>query len=244
LKSNLDDFQCKINSPQAFFIKNRVDINWGGFSMVQATLNGFKEILGSGKEYDFVHLLSGQDYPIKKIESIHQFLSKNLGKAFLTTMSIENEWHEAIPRLELYHFTDYRFKGASRLERIVNILLPKRKVPNGLIPVGRSQWFTISPVHVKYIVEYIEKNKNVKRFFALTWGSDEIIFHTILYNSIYQKDIINDCLMYKDWSEGKPHPKTLTVKDFPELVKSDKFFARKFDENVDKEIFNLLDDIL
>lgn len=241
LKVVLEDFLPETNFRHIFFIKNRVSIVWGGFSMVEATVSSFREILQSGKHYDYINLLSGQDYPLKSAEEIHQFYSQSPGKAFMETLSVMEEWKEAIPRLTKYHFTDYRFVGVNTFEALLNLVVSERKIPNNLIPVGRSQWFTITVEHAKYIVDYLEKNKNVVNFFRFTWGSDEIIFQTILYNSKYKEDIVCNNLMYIDWSEGKPNPKTLTISDLPVLSKSDKLYARKFNQWVDKDILDTLD---
>ncbi|RYE39942.1 MAG: hypothetical protein EOP48_25230 [Sphingobacteriales bacterium] len=97
--------------------------------------------------------------------------------------------------------------------------------------------------HISYIIEYLEKNSNVQRFFELTWGADEIIFQTILYNSPYQKDIVNDSMRYIDWSEGKASPKTFTIKDFSDLTQSGKLFARKFSLKDSLELLDELDRI-
>ena len=241
LKVDLEDFLPETNFKHIFFVRNRISIVWGGYSMVEATVSGFREILQSGKHYDYINLLSGQDYPLKSAEEIHQFYSQNPGKAFMETLSVMEEWQEAIPRLTKYHFTDYRFVGVNTFEALLNLVVSKRKIPNNLIPVGRSQWFTITLEHAKYIVDYLSENKNVVNFFRFTWGSDEIIFQTILYNSKYKQDIVSDNLMYIDWSEGKPNPKTFTISDLPVLSKSGKLFARKFNQKIDKDILDTLD---
>ncbi|WP_435357019.1 beta-1,6-N-acetylglucosaminyltransferase [Emticicia sp. SJ17W-69] len=243
LKTDIKPF-ISINSENIKFIKNRISVHWGAYSIVQATVNSFEEILNSNHKYDYINLLSGQDYPIKSTAAIHHFFENNPGKAFMHTLSVADEWQEAIPRLTKYHLCNYHFAGKHLVEKYLNILLPSRKMPNDLVPVGRSQWFTITGEHAQYIVAYLQENKNVRRFFELTWGSDEIVFQTILFNSIYQKDMINDNLRYIDWSEGKASPKTFTMADLSTLLHSGKLFARKFNANVDAAIFDELDKLL
>ena len=70
---------------------------------------------------------------------------------------------------------------------------------------------------------------------------DEFVFQTILFNSIYKEDIVNDNMRFIDWSEGNKNPKTFTAKDVNILLASNQFFARKFDVNVDAEILDLVD---
>ncbi|GAB2644249.1 beta-1,6-N-acetylglucosaminyltransferase [Emticicia sediminis] len=240
LKTDIQPFLF-LKSENVKFIKNRVSVYWGAYSIVQATVNSFEEILVADKKYDFVNLLSGQDYPLKSTADIHHFFENNLGKAFMHTLSVANEWQEAIPRLTKYHLCNYHFAGKHFIEKCLNKFMPLRKMPNNLVPVGRSQWFSISAKHAQYIVEYLQENKNVKRFFELTWGSDEIVFQTILFNSIYQKDMVNDNLRYIDWSEGKASPKTFTIDDLVVLQDSRKLFARKFSETIDAAILDEFD---
>ncbi len=240
LKVSMEDFSF-VKGDNIFFVKERIKVIWGGYSMVQATVNGFCEILQSNKEYDYINLLSGQDYPLKRSEEIYGFFEANPGKAFMEILSIENEWQEAKTRLTQYHLTDYKFLGSYQVQKLLNFFLPKRKLPKDLIQVGRSQWLTITTTHVRYILNYLKENTSIQKFFELTWGSDEIIFQTILYNSVYKDAIIKHNLMYIDWSEGKPSPKTFTIKDFPDLINSNKLFGRKFNEKIDTEILDALD---
>lgn len=239
-KTEISPF-LSLQSKHVKFVANRVEVYWGAYSIVQATVNGLEEILRTGNNYDYINLMSGQDYPIKSTNDIHHFFRENPNKAFMHTLSIENEWQEAIPRLTKYHLSNFTFAGKFTVEKWMNICLPSRIMPNNLVAVGRSQWFTITSVHAEYLINYLKENKNVKRYFQLTWGSDEFVFQTILFNSIYQKDMVNDNLRYIDWSENKASPKTFTINDLPILLNSGKLFARKFNENVDYHIINELD---
>lgn len=240
LKADIHPFLF-LQAEQVSFIVNRVKVQWGAYSIVQATVNSLAEILEDDFRCDYINLLSGQDYPIKSTEVIHDFFRNNPNKAFMHTLSVENEWQEAIPRLTKYHLSNYTFSGKYTLEKCLNFFMPKRKLPNNLIAVGRSQWFSISIQHAEYIVTYLQKNTKVKRFFELTWGSDEFVFQTILFNSVFQKDMINDNLRYIDWTEGNASPKTLTINDLTILLDSGKLFARKFNENKDCSVLNELD---
>ncbi|MFX6965378.1 beta-1,6-N-acetylglucosaminyltransferase, partial [Acinetobacter baumannii] len=49
--------------PNVYLIKNRIKVQWAAFSTVQATFNSLHEILNSARSYDFISLMSGQDYP-------------------------------------------------------------------------------------------------------------------------------------------------------------------------------------
>jgi len=241
LKTPINEYDFFQSYPNVYFVQHRIKVYWGSYRMIQATINACKEIIATGIAFDYVNLLSGQDYPLKSGAYIHRFLEKNPGKAFMEFYRISNEWTEAIPRLEKYHLANYPFKGAYQLEMFLNFLLPRRKLPGQWVAVGRSQWFTITLQHAQYVIDYLEKHPRVKRFFQFTWGSDEFVFQTVLFNSPHKNEMVNNNLRYIDWSEKKASPKTLTMQDAEMLVQSDKLFARKFNNKIDEEIFNYID---
>ncbi len=244
-KTDIADYLPIANIPNVFFIKHRIKVYWGGYSIVQATVNSFEEILNAPHAYAYINLLSGQDYPIKSPEYIHRFLAKNPGKIFMHFLSLTDEWHEAIPRITQYHLANYNLPmGTYSIERVINHLLPVRKLPEGIVAVGRSQWFTATPESIRYMVNYINEKPWISRFFKLTWAPDEIIFQTILYNSPFREQMVNDNLLYVDWSAGGASPKTLNMNDAEALRDSDKLFARKFNVNTDQKILNYLDKII
>jgi hypothetical protein len=240
-KTPMQQFEHLQQLPNVFFVQARVKVYWGSYNIVQATLNAFKEILQAGKTYQFVNLLSGQDYPLTSAANIHHYLNVNQGTAFMNYLLFDPDWTEALARIQEYHFNNLQIKGRYTLQKLVNTILPKRTLPNALIPVGRSQWFTISADQVRYILDYWESNPKLRRFIKLTWAPDEFIFQTILYNSEYKSKMVNDDLRYIDWSDGGVSPKTLTIADAEQLLASGKLFARKFDQNKDSAILDLLD---
>ncbi|QEC66637.1 beta-1,6-N-acetylglucosaminyltransferase [Panacibacter ginsenosidivorans] len=242
-KTSLEAFKKISQLQNVFIIDKRVKITWGSYSIVQATLNGLSNIIASNKNYDYINLLSGQDYPLKAAVEIHQFLRERKGKLFMEYYSIEQEWKEAIPRIKKYHLTDYNIPGKHKLERLINTIFPSRKMPQKLIPVGRSQWFTITLESAKYIISYLKKNPDVSQFFRLTWAPDEMIFQTILYSSPFNAAMVNNNLRYIDWSEGKASPKTFTINDLETLQGSGKLFARKFNADNDEKILTALDEL-
>ena len=242
-KTDIATFQEKLTRPNVHFVKKRQKVYWAGYSIVEATLMAFEEVLGSGSRYDYINLLSGQDYPIVSTSWIHEFLAARPGRAFMHALQVEHEWQEAIPRIKKYHLVNFHFRGRFLVEKLINTLLPARKMPNGLIAVGRSQWFTITPECAQYIVDYLHANPNVVRFFKLSWAPDEMIFQTILFNSPFRDCIVNDNLLYVDWSEKKASPKLLTIRDAIDITSSGKLFARKFDNRQDGEILDYLDKV-
>ncbi|WP_221391796.1 beta-1,6-N-acetylglucosaminyltransferase [Dyadobacter sp. NIV53] len=241
-KISQEAFQYLTSMDRVYLIPDRVKVAWGAYSLVQATIIGFQAIVNSGLRIDYINLLSGSDYPLKPANEIHAFFDENKGRNFMGFESVNEQWLEAIPRITQYHLTNYAFPGKYIVQRWINILTPKRKMPDGLIPVGRSQWMSITTEAVQYILQYLNSHPHIVRFFELTWAPDEMIFQTILYNSDFKGSLVNNNLRYIDWAAGNPSPKILDEQDLEKLLASDKLFARKFDSSKSRRVLDMLDE--
>src|ERR1700744_2465028 len=82
-KVSLDKYSVLFGVPNVYFIHERVDVKWGTFSSIRATVNGIKQIEASTIPYDYVNLASGQDYPIKSADYMINFLEKHNGSQFI-----------------------------------------------------------------------------------------------------------------------------------------------------------------
>ncbi len=229
------------NLPNVFFIKDRVDIKWAGYSIVKATFNGIREICATKRDYNFINFISGQDYPLKSASELADFFEKNIGKEFLSYVDFEKEWQEGLLRYQKYYLSDYTFKGRYLLEKTINYLTPTRKLPYNYHAYGKSMFWMLSPEAALYVADKVERDPKLRRFFSLSWASDEFVFQTILMNSPFRARIVNENYRYIDWSQGGPHPKLLRTEDFENMKNSGMLFGRKFDLSKDAQIFDLID---
>lgn len=241
-KVDIETHRELFDMPNVFFIKDRIDVKWAGYTVVQASFNGLKEIRASGKKYEFINLLSGQDYPLKSADYISNFLSKQVGKQLIKHWDFETEWDEAFARIHKYHFTDKQFKGRYLLQRIINSLV-KRKPPTDLRFYGTSSTFwTLSPECAYYVMDYIAARPKFERFLKFTWGSDEFIFQTVIMNSHWKDQVHNNNYRYIDWSGGGSHPKLLITEDYEKIIETDNILGRKFNLSVDANVLDQIDE--
>ncbi|MBC7936184.1 MAG: glycosyltransferase [Rhizobacter sp.] len=231
--------------PNVFFIRKRKKVSWGGYSQVEAITNSLEQIFENGTPaYDFINLLSGQDYPIKTTAFIHSFLLNNLGRSFLMSETPPSAWWEhAVLRFTRYHFVEYGFRGRYRLADVFSKLLPRRKfpLPGKLYGGPDGAYWILSADAAKYAWTILKKRDRRWWFFKHTWGPDEFLINTILMNSPFAESIINENYHFIDRSQGSTRPKTLTSGDFNALQQSNKFFARKFDRKLDAEVLDRID---
>lgn len=78
-KSSIEEDIIKNN--HIFVLPNdkRIDVKWGDISMIDATVNLMESVFTSKIKYDYIWLISGQDFPLKSSQEIINFLEKNKG---------------------------------------------------------------------------------------------------------------------------------------------------------------------
>lgn len=206
------------------------------------------------KQYDYYHLISGADLPIKSQQTIHNFFESNKGKEFIHFGS-EQYQHDIQSRFNRYHFfvkqlgRDFKPGIWNKLETYSDAIQRRIKVNRiknkKIILYGGANWFSISHEFAKYVVDNFDKYYRLYRF---TRSSDESIIQTILMNSpfcdkLYLGGFLNDykaCAREIDWERGNPY--IWKKEDYKSLLDSPCMFARKFDSNIDSEIVNMLCD--
>ena len=229
--------------PGVRFIRHRLDVRWGGYSLTRAALEGMREILQAAAGYEVINLLSGEDYPIKPAAAIHAFWAQHPGSSFLEYEPAGSAWWQANGRRATrYHLTEFSFPGRYLVERLLNGVLPPRRAPLPRLYGGNmGGWYTLSRAGAAYALAYLDAHPRLRRYARLTWGSDEFLLHSILLNSPLADTITNDNLRYIDWSGGGSSPRVLTLADLPALQASPRLFARKFDSQRDADVLDALD---
>lgn len=227
-KSDIDSFAC-IDQPNVKFIEERVSSIWGDFSLVLATLMCIEEVLQDVRQ-GYTILLSGQDYPVKDLNYINNYLTEN---AVYDHINIdlypipENNDEFYIRRLShikinlssrrghfilIPYFWHLNARGKAvymlnlfrhrLLNKDVLKSLFKRKTPFKAFALG-SQWWAFSFNTLNKVYNYIQEHKkNLFEFYKNVLDSDELFFHSIIVE-LSKKDPsikIKPGLTYTDWT--------------------------------------------
>lgn len=245
LKVDIAAFKSLLDIPNVTFIKNRINCNWGGNSLFIGIISALKEVLSLTQNYDYINLLSGQDYPLVPPGEFHDYLKKNAGISFISyETAVGSAWlKEVAHRYEKYHLTDLNFKWKYTLQKIMNAVLPLKKFPvKGQFYGGnKATWWTVTTAAARYVTEQLQQSEKLTRSLKYSWGTDEFVFSSLLMNSPFKGQVLNNNLRYIDWSERKVNPKLLSIADFESLKQSGMMFARKFDMLKDPEILDKID---
>jgi hypothetical protein len=213
--------------PNVYFIKERKDIKWESFNSVIAIFSWVKEIVGSGIRYQFINTLSGEDYPLKTADELRTFFLKNKGQEFLTCWDLKNDLKDGSRRVEKYYFTDLNFWGKNWFEKLLNIVRPPRKIPYNLHPYGNSMFWMLSPDAAMYVIQRIQNDIKLIQFFSLCWGSAEFVFQTILLNSPYKDNIVNNNYRFNDQSQELLSSVAMDAANYNSFNKSNMLFASR-----------------
>jgi len=239
------------------FIK-RHNSDWGRIGCIEAKLEGINEIKKMGVDFDYLINLSGQDYPIKSNQQIADFLQENYGKSFLNYNPIPYRDHPHLDDLINYwHFYFYKYHLVFPKENmffspilsqlwkpIARRIKVRPKLPLGYKPYYGSSYWCFTRELIDYVHAFTRENQSFVRWFSHVQFPDEFFFQTMLMNSPYKNEIIDNNLRYIDFSSKKANPKVLTVDDFPKFTGSGKLFARKFDQNVDNAVLDMIDETI
>lgn len=231
--------EIKIND-NVHILDKSIDVKWGQYSQVLATLELFKNIKMRKEKYKYVHFISGQDYPIKSLNEFKEFFYNNNNEYInYTELPCEGLVRRGKDRYEVY-YKDWMidrpkkiFKRCIRViyrEFVLRSKFLKRKTDFIEKFYYGSQWFSITGKCMEYILEYLSENKEYEKFFRNSIYPDEMFFQTIILNSKFSYSVKNQNLRYIDWSEGKESPKSLKIDDIKNARKQNVFFARKIDD--------------
>lgn len=208
---------------------------WGGYSLVDAQLRGIEKLVTSGGAWDYFINLSGQDFPLKTQEFIMGYLS-----AFDCCEFIKVVNQNLIRPETMHRIKDYVEEIDGEL---VISTTSDREFLKGVTPYIGNQWMILSKSFCEFITCSPELNI-FKEFYRNTLIADESFFQTVLMNTTFKSRIIYDDKREIDWVESddiKLRPRDFLTNDSEMLINSNNLFARKFDENIDSRIINILE---
>lgn len=233
-----------VNYSELNFI-SRMDVEWGGDSMIECELGLMKAAING--RYDYYHLLSGVDLPIKTQDEIHEFFVANNGKEFISLDFCEEMLDEFKERICYYYLLQNKIGrrkgkmvGVAYYVQVAMLNIQKffgiNRMKKWHVNFYKGEnWFSISHRMLSYVIEH---EKWIKKYCYRSICADEIFIQVLAYNSPYKNNIISNSLRLVDWKRGNPY--VWRKKDFLEIISSQQLFARKFSWTIDKQIIEKL----
>ena len=232
-------------------IYRKYKITWGADTQIRCEL--FLMEQAARGEYDYYHLLSGVDIPLKTGREIEAFFETQE----MSFMEVKEERNltGTLERVRRY-YPFQRFIGRQKADRgawyalldqldyecekIQNLLKIDRTKDAPFAYCRGANWFSIRH---DLLMHTLKNKKLIRRYFYSTKNADEMFLQCIVMSSSYKDSIVKDSLRLVDWQRtehGGCSPHTFTMEDWDMIVGSDKLFARKFDPNVDRKVIDAL----
>lgn len=246
-----------------YMLEDGIDVRWGEFSYLRVLLGAFEWAL-ERLQPDWIVVLSGQDYPLRPPADIEARLGATPADAFLTAAWELPIAHRPEPPAEEF-FLRYAYRHfrvpdwVPAVPTALRSLLYTREMPAGLgkrvglrrarLPFGparrcfvSSDWLTLSARAAKVVTETARREHALMRHYRGSLIPSESFFATVLLNHPELEVAPDDSRLISFAGPGVPHPDVFTSADLGRLVDSGMDLARKFDEEVDAEVLDALDE--
>ena len=222
------------NQPRVTCISLNVSESIGGVSQIAVELKLLRAA-NAKQKYDYYHLLSGVDLPLKSQNYIHSFFAKHEGKEFVGITYSEFNVNDMKRKTSIYWLGMKYMRGGNWFMRKVPAALA---LAQRLLGVNRKydvelakgpNWFSVTNALCEHLLNH---SAEILHRFRYTSCPDEFFLQTEVVNSpfihsIFDKDDqFHSCMRKIDWHRGSPY--TWQSCDYEELVSSDRLFARKF----------------
>src|SRR5262245_7081087 len=248
-KAKLSTFRPEmLEKENVHFLTTRADVQWMGFSQVEAILMLMQEALvQEASRFGYCVLLSGSDYPIKSNSFIRKFVETS-NKEFIMFHRLEDRptWKH---KIEYFYPIDLvpihgHSKGIEKSywRRLFwgrffkyQWLMPKRSYMVGMVPYGGSEWWMLSYECVAYVLRFVQENPRFARFYRYTHSADEMFFQSIILNSELARRVQN----FDAYMEWRSIPSNIKENS---MLAEDSFNFRYVDWSEERERPSILDE--
>lgn len=219
-------------------------IQWGGINMVKATLQLIRTVRETGKAYDYLWLISGQDYPIIPAAEIEQRLAEKDGMNYISMVRPGDDRYGFYRKLYEVAYPPWINKDTipvkitKRLYKTVTggkthtFRRFIRKKPFDFTFFFGSQWWTLTSEAAYRILRFSDDHPEMLKYYEKTLIPDESFFQTVFMMGEFREKQ-RDGLTFAPMDRSSRHADTLTEQDYEKLMNArGKYcFARKFDSS-------------
>ena len=222
-------------------------VNWGSFHHLKAILFLFDKAMVLNPDY--VHVITGQDFPIVSADDFDNFFVGHEGQSFLDFEPVpEGSWLQE--RYCYYWFTDCILHPKSfdfvshpvigKLLKWQNRLGIRREHIGGFVKNEVYKGMVYVSLHhgaAREVQQYVARHGSFLRSLRTCLIPEEFFFQTVLVNSPLKATLVNDNLRYMDWQfRDGISPCVLNETDYEAIKSSGKLIMRKVSTQSDKLI--------
>lgn len=236
-----------------YMLDERIDVRWGSVRMLEAEFALWRTAVANGP-YDYYHLLSGVDLPLKSPDEIDAFFEAHKGQEFIGYAQYDYS-REVERKILRYHLFSDHFKGSGLLyimRKLARSLylrfqeLVGRRRHKGVNFKKGTQWVSITHDLVLYL---LSKEEESLKMYQGTFCCDEVMVQTWAWNEPRFRVAIFDeynegrgCMRFVNWRDNKLPD--FTLEDLPSLQSSSALWARKFNSGEHELVDAILKQVL
>lgn len=226
----------------------------GGYSLVQAELNLYREVVSSGKNYHRAIFLSGLDYPIWSNEELHRYFTCD-DREFISCGPMSQA--DIKRKIHRYNSLDM-----NRYMRFILRPLPanfgvkcvsfsfKDQVVSGPFCFG-VQWKALTTECIQDILEIVDGNPQLEKIFKTSHAPDELLIPSILFplNKYRERIVMRYSAPLLGYNRKAvihflnydPVIQVFTADDFDKVYNSGKPFFRKARTGESDKLLDMID---
>lgn len=243
-KSTISRNEISGNNVAVIPMECSVDIQWGGFGMIEATLRLIETIRQSNQEYNYIWLMSGQDWPLYSSDEIVRYVEQHSGDDFIEILPDQESFERSYCKRNALYYPSWMVSNNTYIKVIKHLFwfatggrkstkICKRKTKVEKFYYG-SQWWLLSKQSMDVMMSFLNENGWYTDYFKHSLVPDESFFQT-LYGSLIGAEKTKPAVCYVNWKENRNSPEVLTSDELRLLEKGRGEFllARKVDFKVD-----------
>lgn len=229
-------------------VSNPARVIWGHYSQITAQQRLLREAMA--QPFDYVHLISGSDWPVRSPESIAEEIASHGARrpiftdlwGELQTERMDDWWFErrklrlpGMPRLN-ENIERAQIRASWIFSRWFRQAGLKRSRYAGQAWMKGSSWFSLPHDAAQRLLADYERLLRSGRL-VFTQCADEHVAPSVFIRNF--ADRLEPARRYIDWSGQGWHPKLLRAEDEAAIRQSGAWFARKCDAGVDDFFLHL-----
>lgn len=239
--------------PWVVKVYRKYKINWGGYNILRCEVFMLREVL-KRCDAEYVHLISGQDYPTMTLAEFLFFFELHKGKDCLQYIHLpQMNWERnTFTRFQYYYpydWFDVKAGGSRKLHKLLHFQREyhiKRSLPKQFDHLyGSSQWFSITRTSAQMVVDYTRRHPRLYWRMWMTFAPEESYIATVLVNLKHGRDVLFTNFRFIRWKmENGNCPANLDLHHLKYILAGEYVFARKLELPVSAELIQCLDKYL
>lgn len=230
---------------------SKIDVNWGSWSIGQVAVELMKKAM-EDPTITHIHLISGQDWPLKPVEEIKAFYENNDNIYLRYYKADVKKGRDNALNWQKFYYNYDRINRKSLFGKIYNrlstwtqqILRVNKFKDLGIdleIYTG-ANWCDLPRDAVEYCLNYFDTHENFRQMLKTGSFSDEFWVQTIICNAPQFKSWLKyDYHRFIKWEHiHNSFPAILDERDYADIKESNAMFGRKFESPYSDKLRKML----